>query len=115
MDTKMLIKMVYKTNELTTYISQRRVSLRPHHSAWPALNRGVIHGLQGTLSISMNVEVHVGVPQRTSSNGVSAHTHRGQGAHGVEDLKQEGLSHVWVQVAHVQGTSLERGRLSFLS
>merc|ERR1719316_868502 len=87
-------------------LAHRGVAVAPHDAARAALDLRVVQGVQGALRVRDVVVVHVGVPERLASDGVTAHTDRGHRTHGVEDLVQDRLRHVLVDVAHVEGGEL---------
>lgn len=64
-------------------LAQRRVALAPHDAARAALDVGEVQLLQRTSGIGRLVEVHVGVAQRTTRDGITRYTNRGHGADGV--------------------------------
>ena len=68
------------------------ITLAPHNTAVLAVNRLVVHRVQGAVGISGALEVNIGRAKRTTSNSIATDTHRRNGANGVEDLKEGGLS-----------------------
>merc|ERR1719316_2635395 len=87
-------------------LAHRRVAVAPHDAAGAALDLRVVQGVQRALRVGDVVVVHVGVPERLASDGVTAHTDRGHRAHGVEDLVQDRLRDILVDI-----TDVERGEL----
>jgi hypothetical protein len=58
-------------------LSESRVSLTPHDSAWPVLDQGVVEVLESSLAVSRVEVVDVGVSKRSTSHGVSADSDAG--------------------------------------
>mmetsp|Transcript_19997 Transcript_19997/g.33706 ORF Transcript_19997/g.33706 Transcript_19997/m.33706 type:complete len:577 (+) Transcript_19997:385-2115(+) len=87
------------------------VTLGPHDAARAALDVSKVHRVESTLSILDVVEVHIGVSERSTSDGVTADSDGGHGSNSVEHLKQESLSDFGMKISHVKGGGLERGRL----
>lgn len=96
------IKVLNKDVALAS-LAQSRVTLRPHDAAGAALDESVVEVLEGLLAVGSGIVVHIGIAERTTSDGVAADTNRGNGADLGEELEEHGLSHRRVQLADVEG------------
>ena len=73
-------------------LPQSRVALGPHHAARAPFDVGKVHSLDHTSSILMGVDVHVGIPERATGDGIAADTNRSDRCHRVQRFKQRRLS-----------------------
>ena len=94
------------------HLAQGRVALRPHDAARLRLDHGVVHRVERPLGVRHVVEVDVGVPEGAAGDGVAADADGGDGAYGVEDLKEEALVDIGGKVADVEGCGVEGGGLA---
>jgi len=83
-------------------LANGRITMGPHNADWTTLDHGVVHGIQGTLSINHHVEVDVGVAKRATSDGVAADANAGDRANSVEDVAEESLCDLSVEITHIQ-------------
>jgi hypothetical protein len=99
-------------------LSESRVSLTPHDSAWPVLDQGVVEVLESSLAVSRVEVVDVGVSKGSSGDGVSADSDArvkvskalvdsprhspGDGTNHVEDLEEHGLGDGVVELTNVE-------------
>ena len=83
-------------------LADRWIAVRPHDANRAPLDHGVVHGVQGTLSVNHHVEVDVGVAQRAPSDGVAADADGRDRSDRVEDVTEESLRDVGVQVSDVK-------------
>mmetsp|Transcript_76146 Transcript_76146/g.120378 ORF Transcript_76146/g.120378 Transcript_76146/m.120378 type:complete len:245 (+) Transcript_76146:154-888(+) len=82
------------------------IALAPHDAASTALDARVVQGVQGTLSITDAVEIHIAIAERLPGDTVAAHADGGHGSHRVEDFVEHGLGDIWVKVTDVQRREL---------
>merc|ERR1711881_168972 len=85
-----------------TRTPQCRVSLRPHNTAWTSLNRIVVHGVDGSFSISRLLKVNVGIPQRSSGDKITTDSDRQNGSSCTELLEEHSFSDIRTEISDVQ-------------
>ena len=70
-----------------TRFAKRRISLGPHDTTRSTFDVGEIHRVQGTFGVLNIMKIHVGIPQRTTSHGITANANGGDGTHTVEEFE----------------------------
>jgi len=83
-------------------LANGRITVGPHDADWTALDHGVVHGVEGTLSVHHHVEVDVGVAEGAPGDGVAADTDAGNRANSVEDVAEESLCDLSMEITHIQ-------------
>mmetsp|Transcript_18832 Transcript_18832/g.43954 ORF Transcript_18832/g.43954 Transcript_18832/m.43954 type:complete len:731 (+) Transcript_18832:191-2383(+) len=103
---------VFNKNVSDSRLAKRGITLAPHDATRLALDHGKVHGIQRALGIRKLMEVHVGIAQRTTGDGITAHTNRSDGAHRAKDFVQERFVHIRSQVTNVERRCMEGSSLT---
>jgi len=99
---------IFDENIALSGLAEAGVSVRPHYPARPALNWGIIKGVQSTLSINVIGEVDISIAKRMPCYGISANANGGDGTDSLEDLEEKRFSDGRVKVSDVERCRLIR-------
>jgi uncharacterized membrane protein YgcG len=91
-----LVEVLDKDVALSRF-SERGISLRPHDSARSTLDGRVVKSFKSLFSISLGDIIDVSVTQRSSSNGIFAHSNHANSSKFVEDFEQISFFHITFQ------------------
>jgi len=85
-----------------TLLAEGRIALREHNSHGLALELSIVEGFNGSTGILGIVEVDVTVAQRSTSDGVTAHSDGGYGSDALENFIELSFRDVRGKVTDVE-------------